>query len=326
MTDWKPHGPLGAGSAPLGNLATVVSEEDATACLAAAWDAGIRHYDTAPHYGAGLAEHRLGHALRARPRDAFTLSTKVGRLLHAIPEAPAMSEKFAHALPFRRTFDYSAAGAVRSLEDSHQRTGLSRFDIVYIHDCAEDTHGAAWKERFSEAMAGAAPVLTTMRERGEIRGWGLGVNRVEAALACLEAARPDTFLIAGRYTLLDHTALGELFPACANRGVKVVLGGPYNSGLLAGGTTFNYQAAPPELVARAEAIRAICARHGADIKAAALQFCAAHPVVAAIIPGPRTAAEVRENASLMRAAIPGALWAELRSAGLLPETAPTPRV
>jgi D-threo-aldose 1-dehydrogenase len=325
MTGYSPHGPLGAGSAPLGNLGTVVPEEDAVACLAAAWDAGIRHYDTAPHYGAGLAEHRLGHALRGQPREAYTLSTKVGRLLSAAPEMRAMSQGFAHALPFRRTFDYTAAGTVRSLEDSQQRMGLNRFDIVYIHDCAEDWHGPAWKERFSEAMTGAAAVLSAMRERGEIRAWGMGLNLVEPALACLEAARPDIFLIAGRYTLLDHTALGQLFPACAARGVKVVLGGPYNSGLLAGGTTFNYEPAKAEVIARADAIRAVCQRHGADIKAAALQFCAAHPVVAAVIPGPRTAAEVQQNAALMRAEIPGALWTELRGAGLLPENAPTPQ-
>jgi len=325
MTGYTPHGPLGAGSAPLGNLGTVVPEEDAAACLAAAWDAGIRHYDTAPHYGAGLAEHRLGHALRGRPRDAYTLSTKVGRLLSAAPEMREMSQGFAHALPFRRTFDYTAAGTVRSLEDSQQRTGLNRFDIVYIHDCAEDWHGPAWKERFAEAITGAAEVLSAMRERGEIRAWGMGLNLVEPALACLEAARPDIFLIAGRYTLLDHTALGQLFPACAAKGVKVVLGGPYNSGLLAGGTTFNYEPAKADMIARAEAIRAVCQRHGTDIKAAALQFCAAHPVVAAVIPGPRTAAEVRQNAALIRADIPGALWAELRGAGLLPENAPTPQ-
>ncbi len=173
-------------------------------------------------------------------------------------------------------------------------------------------------------MAGAAQVLTAMRDRGEIHAWGMGLNLVEPALACLEAARPDIFLIAGRYTLLDHTALERLFTACAAKAVRVVLGGPYNSGLLAGGTTFNYEPAKADMVARANAIRAICERHGTDIKAAALQFCAAHPVVAAVIPGPRTAAEVQQNAALMQAEIPGALWAELRRAGLLPESAPTP--
>ena len=258
MTGWQPdgqlHGGLGAGGAPLGNLATVVSEQDATACLAAAWDAGIRHYDTAPHYGAGLAEHRLGRALRARPRDSYTLSTKVGRLLHAVPDVREMSQGFVHALPFSRTFDYTAAGTVRSIEDSHQRTGLDRFDIVYIHDCSEDWHGAAWKVRFSEAMTGAVQILTAMRQRGEIRAWGMGLNLVEPALACLEVARPDVFLIAGRYTLLDHTALARLFPACADRGVKVVLGGPYNSGLLAGGMTFNYETASRAMMARTGAL------------------------------------------------------------------------
>ena len=218
MTGYTPPGPLGLGTAPLGNLGTVVPEESAVACLQAAWDAGIRHYDTAPHYGAGLAEHRLGNALRSRPRDAYTLSTKVGRLLHAAGDREPMNQGFLHALPFRRTFDYTAAGTIRSLEDSHQRMGLSRFDIVYIHDCSEDWHGAAWKERFAEAMAGAAQVLSAMRDRGEIRAWGMGLNLVEPALACLEAAKPDLFLIAGRYTLLDHTALGAAVPRLPRQG------------------------------------------------------------------------------------------------------------
>lgn len=324
MTGYIPHGPLGMGTAPLGNLITEVAQADASACLRAAWTAGVRHFDTAPHYGAGLAEHRLGDMLRGRARDEYTLSTKVGRLLHAADGVPALSENFRNALPFMRSIDYSAAGTIRSLEDSQQRMGLTRFDIVYIHDCSEDWHGPAWRERFAEAMAGAALVLDAMRDRGDIRAWGMGLNMVEPALACLEAARPDIFLIAGRYTLIDHTALGGLFPACAARGVKVVLGGPYNSGLLAGGTTFNYAPAEAAVVARAQAVGAVCARHGVDIRAAALQFCAAHPVVAAVIPGPRTATEVEQNAALMAAEIPGALWADLRAAGLLPDAAPTP--
>src|SRR3981189_517183 len=203
MTDYTPHGPLGVGSAPLGNLGTVVPEESAVACLQAAWNAGIRHYDTAPHYGAGLAEHRLGNRLRSRPRDSFTLSTKVGRLLQAAEDRRPMNQGFLHALPFRRTFDYTAPATFRAREGRRQRTGLSRFDIVYIHDCSEDWHGAAWKDRFAEAMSGAAQVLSAMRERGEIGAWDMGLNLVEPALACLEAARPDVFLIAGRYSLLD---------------------------------------------------------------------------------------------------------------------------
>ncbi len=324
MSAYVPHGPLGMGTAPMGNLITEVSDDDAIAAVAAGWDAGVRHFDTAPHYGAGLAEHRLGRFLRGQARDGFTLSTKIGRILHADAGVPALNENFLNALPFRRSIDYSAAGTVRSLEDSQQRMGLTRFDVVYIHDCSEDWHGPAWRERFAEAMAGAAKELSAMRARGEIRGWGMGLNMVEPALACLEAADPDIFLIAGRYTLIDHTALAKLFPACAAKGAKVVIGGPYNSGLLAGGTTFNYEPARADTVAKAQAVRAVCERHGVDVRAAALQFCAAHPVVAAVIPGPRGAAEAAQNAALMAAAIPGQLWRDLRSAGLLPEDAPTP--
>jgi D-threo-aldose 1-dehydrogenase len=324
MPDYRPHGPLGMGTAPMGNLITEVPDADAIASAEAAWQAGVRHFDTAPHYGAGLSEHRLGRVLRTKRRDDYTLSTKIGRVLHADESVPALNENFLNALPFRRSIDYSAPGTVRSLEDSQQRMGLTRFDIVYIHDCSEDWHGPAWRDRFAEAMAGAAKELSAQRKRGEIKAWGMGLNMVEPALACLEAADPDIFLIAGRYTLIDHTALAKLFPACAAKGVKVVLGGPYNSGLLAGGTTFNYEPAQADTVAKAQAVRAICDRHGVDIRAAALQFCAAHPVVAAVIPGPRSATEAAQNASLMQAPIPGQLWRDLRQASLLPEEAPTP--
>lgn len=324
MPDYRPHGPLGMGTAPMGNLITEVPDTDAIASAEAAWQAGVRHFDTAPHYGAGLAEHRLGRVLRAKRRDDYTLSTKIGRILHADETVPALNENFLNALPFRRSIDYSAPGTVRSLEDSQQRMGLTRFDIVYIHDCSEDWHGPAWRDRFAEAMAGAAKELSAQRRQGRIKAWGMGLNMVEPALACLEAADPDIFLIAGRYTLIDHTALAKLFPACAAKGVKVVIGGPYNSGLLAGGTTFNYEPAQADTVAKAQAVRAICDRHEVDIRAAALQFCAAHPVVAAVIPGPRSATESAQNAALMQAPIPGQLWRDLRKAGLLPEEAPTP--
>ena len=317
-------GPLGMGGAPLGNLFARIPEDVATATVQAGWDAGIRHFDTAPHYGAGLSELRLGAILRQQNRDDYTISSKIGRRLVPASGVPDPDENFYGALPFRRIVDYSAGGTVRSIEDSLARMGLNRLDIVYIHDVSEDWHGPAWTVRFREAMAGAAKVLTAMRARGEIRAWGLGVNRVEPCLAALEQSDPDVFLVAGRYTLLDHTALENLFPACAKRGVKIVLGGPYNSGLLAGGTTFNYETAPPELAARAQAIDAVCARHGVNLKAAALQFCAAHPVVATVIPGARTPAEVTENAAMMAAPIPGALWAELKRGNLLPAEVPTP--
>jgi D-threo-aldose 1-dehydrogenase len=324
MSRYIPPGPLGMGGAPLGNLFDRIPEQVAAATVEAAWAAGIRHYDTAPHYGVGLSEHRMGAVLRQKPRAKFAISTKVGRVLEAADDVPERDEGFIGALPFRRQIDYSAAGTHRSIEDSLQRLGLSRIDIVYIHDVSEDWHGPAWKYRFAEAMAGAAKALTEMRRLGMIQAWGLGVNMVEPCLAALDAADPDLFLVAGRYTLLDHTALGQLFPACAARGVRVVLGGPYNSGLLAGGTTYNYETAPTDLAARARVIGEVCARHGVDLKAVALQFCAAHPVVAAVIPGARKPEEVRENAAMMGAPIPGALWSELKQQGLIPAEAPTP--
>ena len=319
-----PHGPLGMGGAPLGNLLTAIPETEALAAVHAAWEAGIRHFDTAPHYGAGLSEHRMGGVLRQYPRAEYTLSTKIGRMLDPVPQVPEFDDNFQQGLSFRRRLDYSHDGCLRSIEDSLQRLGLSRIDIVYVHDCAPDWLGESWIEHFEVAMTGAAVALTRLREQGVIGGWGFGVNVVEPCLRALQRADPNIFLVAGRYTLLDHAALGELLPLCEARGAKVVIGGPYNSGLLAGGETFNYERAPPEIVARAKRLSSVCARHGVDLKAAALQFCVAHPAVAAVIPGARSAAEVLENAAMMQAEIPKALWAELKAEGLLPDTAPTP--
>lgn len=318
-------GPLGCGGAPLGNLFEPVSEETARATLVAAWDHGVRLFDTAPFYGLGLSERRFGEALRTRPRGDFVLSTKVGRLLTPDSNAAAARDGFVQGLPFRADFDYSYHGTRRSIEDSLHRLGLARIDVVYIHDVGEDTHGDGWREAFAAAMHGAVTALREMRADGTIAAWGLGVNRIEPCLMALERSDPDVFLIAGRYTLLDTAALDDLLPRCAGRGVQVVVGGPYNSGLLAGGATFDYAAAPPALAARAEAIGAICQRHGVDLKAAALQFCAAGPAVASVIPGARTPLEVEENVRLMAAPIPAALWDELRREHLIPEHAPTPR-
>jgi D-threo-aldose 1-dehydrogenase len=322
--DFIPHGPLGMGGAPLGNHQAVIADDVALATVRAAWDSGIRHFDTAPHYGAGLSEHRMGDVLRHYPRREFTLSTKVGRLLVPDENTPAVADQFHDALPFRRVLDYSHDGALRSIEDSLQRIGTTRIDIVYIHDCGPDWLGDAWPEQFEIAMNGAARALTRMREEGVIGAWGFGLNVVEPCILALERADPNMFLVAGRYTLLDHTALGKLLPLCEQRGAHVVLGGPYNSGLLAGGDTFNYEKAPAELVDRTRRIAEICARHGVDLKAAALQFCAAHPAVAAVIPGARTPDEVTQNVAMMAQPIPAALWAELRATGLLPPEAPVP--
>ena len=322
-----PHGPLGLGGAPLGNLAGTIDEAGAQATIDTAWDAGIRHFDTAPHYGAGLSEHRMGAGLRGRKRDAYTLSTKVGRMLVPAPKGVGQwEENFEYGLEFTRKLDYSYDGAMRSIEDSLNRLGLARIDIAYIHDVGVDTLGDAWTGYFAEAMGGAAKALSKLRDEGVIRAWGLGVNVVEPCLRALRESDPNMFLLAGRYTLLDHAGLPELLPECEARGVHVVIGGPYNSGLLAGGDTFNYARAAPDLVEKTRAIAAVCARYGVDLKAAALQFCAAHPAVAAVIPGARNAAEAEQNAAMMELPIPLDLWAELKRLELLPEEAPVPEL
>lgn len=320
---FSPPGPLGFGGAPLGNMFAVVDEETAEAALRAAWDSGVRLFDTAPHYGSGLSEHRFGRVLRTLPRGEFVLSTKVGRLFTPDPKAP-QNPPFVDGLPFRPRYDYSYDGTMRSIEDSCQRLGLARIDIAYIHDLAADHHGDAWEEHFRTAMSGAAKALIRLRDEGTIRGWGLGVNLTEPCERALQESDPDVFLLAGRYSLLNQPALERLFPACEERDVHVVVG-PYNSGLLAGGRNFEYQEAPREMIEKRDRIAATCERHGVDIRAAALQFCAAHPVVAAIIPGAKHADRVRENARLMAAEIPAALWDDLKGDGILPADAPTPK-
>jgi D-threo-aldose 1-dehydrogenase len=323
MTHFAPPGPLGFGGAPLGNMFDVVDEDTAEAALTAAWDSGVRYFDTAPHYGSGLSEHRFGSVLRRYPREAFVLSTKVGRLLRPDSSRPE-NAPFVDSLPFRVESDYSYDATMRSIEDSLQRLGLAQIDIAFVHDLAADYLGDAWEEQFEIARTGAFRALTALRDQGVIKGWGLGVNLTEPCIRAMEQADPDVFLLAGRYSLLNQPALDRMFPMCAERGVNVVVGGPYNSGLLAGGRTFEYQDAPPEMIAKRDRIAAICVAHGADIRAAALQFCAAHPVVAAIIPGAKRREKVIENARLMVATVAPAVWEELKSEGLIPADAPTP--
>lgn len=321
---FAPPGPLGFGGAPLGNMFAAVDEATAEATLVAAWDAGIRTYDTAPHYGAGLSEHRFGTVLRRFPRDAFVLSTKVGRVLKPDPAVLSGPPPFDAGLPFRAEYDYSADGTLRSIEDSLQRLGLARIDVVYVHDIAEDAHGPGWREPFARAMRGAGQALIRLREEGVIRAWGLGVNRVEACEAALEQSDPDVFLLAGRYTLLDHSALPTLFPRCAARDVRVVVGGPFNSGMLAGGAHFDYVPASAVLLDRRARLQSVCEAHGVDLRAAALQFCAAHPVVCAVIPGAKNPAKVSQNAVLMSQRIPPGFWRTLKDGHLIPAAAPVP--
>lgn len=323
-THFAPPGPLGFGGGPLGNLFEKVSDRDSEATLMTAWDAGIRYFDTAPAYGPGISEHRFGHTLRAYPRDSFVLSTKVGQLLRADATKGGKLGPFVAGLPFRLEYDYSADGVRRSIEDSLQRLGMARIDIAFIHDCAEDVHGDHWLEVFHTAMTGAAVALTRLREEGVIRAWGLGVNRVQPCVMALEQADPDVFLLAGRYSLLNQSALDGFFPRCAQRGAHVVVGAPYNSGIIAGGKNYEYQDAPPDKVAMRDRLAAIAHRHDVDLRAAALQFCAAHPVVASVIPGTKNPERVRQNMALMQQTIPPAFWQELKREGVLPENAPAP--
>jgi D-threo-aldose 1-dehydrogenase len=310
---------LGLGTAPLGNLFTPVPEPDADATVRAALDAGLTYLDTAPHYGVGLAERRLGRVLAARPRDSFVLSTKVGRLLRPLdPDETADPEGFVAAPPGKRVWDLSPDGVRRSLEESLGRLGLDRVDVVFLHD--PDDH-----ER--QAYAQAIPALIELRAQGVVRAVGAGMNQAEMLTRFVRDLDVDVVLVAGRWTLLDQRALEELLPACAERGVAVVVGGVFNSGLLADprpGATFDYAPAPPELVQRAARLAAVCARHGVPLRAAALAFAAGHPAVASVLVGARTAAEVTDAVAMHAVEVPGELWQELVASGLLPEHVPTP--
>ncbi|MET7511218.1 aldo/keto reductase [Streptomyces albidoflavus] len=326
-------GRLGFGTAPLGNMFRAIPDDEAQATLQAAWDQGVRYYDTAPFYGAGLAELRLGELLSRQPRDSYVLSTKVGRVVLDETEDPAareLGEKgglFAHGRPNRMVDDYSADATLRSVEDSLKRLGTDRLDIVWVHDIAQDFHGDQWLHHFETARTGAFRVLSKLRDEGVIGAWGLGVNRTEPIELTLDLdePRPDGFLLAGRYTLLDHDrALQRLLPTAAGQGVDMVVGGPYSSGVLAGGTHFEYQDAPPEIVERVRRIRELAGRHGISVKAAALQFSLAHPASAAVIPGATRPSRIAEDVAALQEEVPAAFWADLRAGGLVSAAAPLP--
>jgi D-threo-aldose 1-dehydrogenase len=323
---YQPITRLGMGGTGLGDMYHRTGEEAGQATVDAAWEAGIRYFDTAPHYGAGLSEHRFGVALRNRPRNEYTLSSKVGRIL--VPsEAPEIADPFVGGLPFRRITDYSADGARRSVEDSLQRMALSHLDIVYVHDLSPDRFSQAEYEHYYAIAAGkggAFEGLVKLREEGVIKGWGLGVNTVDPCLRALRDSDPDIFLLAGRYTLMETTPLEQLFSLCAERGAHVVLGGPYNSGFLAGGPNYDYAPAGEDKIAQRERLRQVAARHGVDLAAAALQFGAAHPVVAATIPGASSPEHLKRNAALMEVKVPKAFWDELKAEQLLAQEAPVP--
>ncbi|MGV9289060.1 aldo/keto reductase [Streptomyces sp. NPDC003719] len=325
-------GRLGFGTAPLGNMFRAIPDEDARATVEAAWDQGIRYYDTAPFYGAGLAEERLGQVLSARPRDSYVLSTKVGRVIldEHETDVPDYGEKgglFEHGNPNKVLHEWTADATERSIEGSLERLGVDRLDVVWVHDIAQDFHGDAWVQKFEEARTGAFRVLTRLRDEGVIKAWGLGVNKtepIEMTLA-LDEPKPDGFLLAGRYTLLDHAhALQRLLPLALEQNVDMVVGGPYSSGILAGGTNFEYQQAPPEIIEKVKRLTALTDQHAISIKAAALQFSLAHPAAAAVIPGASRPSRIAEDSAALNEAIPAAFWTDLRATGLVSPATPLP--
>lgn len=304
---------LGLGCAQLGNLYREMSDDTAAAIVTAAWDAGVRYFDTAPHYGLGLSEQRLGKALAGRPRDEFVLSTKVGRLLEPNAEYAGERDTEGFDVPATsvRRRDYSRDGVLRSLESSLDRLGVDRIDLAFVHD--PENHVA-------EALAGALPTLIELRDQGVLGGVGLGMNFADVLSHFIRESDVDTVMIAGRYTLLEQPALDELLPLCESRGVRVMAAGVFNSGILATpapGATYNYKTAPPELVARAQRIADVCARFGVDLPTAAIAFPARHPAVEAVVVGASSVGQIEVNAARAATEVPPELWDTLVTEGLL---------
>ncbi len=316
---------LGLGTATMGGSRIPITRQEGEEMVRAAWDAGVRYVDTAPFYGVGAAERRVGAALRAMPRDAWVLSTKVGRLLRPAGGTGTTSDGRIKPLPFEVEYDYSYDGIMRSMQDSFQRLGLAKIDILLVHDIGEYQHGPELHPQHMKVLRESGyRALEELRRTGTIGAIGIGVNEKAVLIEAMGFGDWDVFLLAGRYTLLEQAPLDDLLPMCLARGTSIVVGGPLNSGILAGRDTWNYAAAPAEIVARVNAIRAVCDSHAVPLAAAALQFPLAHPAVAAIIPGPRSAAEFVANLPLLRQKIPAALWSDLRQEGLLHPEAPTP--
>ena len=318
---------LGFGSAPLGNFLQAYTEDECDLTVGRAWHGGLRYFDTAPLYGLGLSENRIGRVLTRFNRADYLISTKVGRLLEPCAPADSNAGIFVNTPPLRYVYDYSYDGVLRSFDASLKRTGLERFDILFVHDVDGPNHGGreGSEARIQELMSsGGWRALDELRSGGAVAAIGAGVNEWQPCARLLELADPDLFLLAGRYTLLEQEPLDALFPQCAKRGVGIVLGGPYNSGVLAGKTTFNYGAIPADVASRVRALDAICRDHGVELRQAALQFVAAHPLVVSVIPGAVSPAEVDSNVALLQRPIPIALWSELNHRGLLHRDAPVP--
>ena len=327
------NGPLGFGAAPLGNMFRNIPDEEASATVDAAWNLGTRYFDTAPLYGAGLSEIRLGKELSKRKRSEYILSTKVGRLvLDEVEDASSrdLGEKgdiFKYGRSNKVVNDYTADGTKKSIDDSLKRINVDHIDFVWVHDIAQDFYGDGWLGMFDIARKGAFVALSQLRDQGVIKGWGLGVNKVQPIelLLDLSEVKPDASLLAGRYSLLDHElALQRLMPAAAAEGVDIVIGGPYSSGVLAGGNHFEYAPASKEILAKVDKIKALCAKYGIPIKAAALQFSLAHPASAAVIPGASKPSRIQEDHDALKAKIPDDFWRDMRTQNLVAPNAPLP--
>ncbi|WP_277809899.1 aldo/keto reductase [Chromohalobacter canadensis] len=322
---FPPEHKFGVGGTQLGNIFEVTPDDEAENMLEACWENGVRYFDTSPFYGMGLSERRLGHFLNDKPPQDYLLSTKMGRLLK--PDASVDSQgNWKGDLNFSYHFDYTAAGTRRSVEDSLQRLGVPKLDIVYIHDLTPGMLGDDWRESLEVARKGAMPELSRMREEGIIGHWGMGVNNIETCLAAMEASDPDVMLQATKYNLMDHEdALNRLFPKCRKNDVSVIVGAPLGAGFLAGVNRWLYSGGIPDgYWEKRDRIARIAHRHGIDLRTVALQFTAAPDVVAATIPGARNAQQARENRASMTAKIPAELWQELKSEGLIAQDAPTP--
>ncbi|MBV7484387.1 aldo/keto reductase [Bordetella sp. BOR01] len=316
---------LGFGLASIGGLLGATSEQDSSASIERAWDLGIRHFDTAPQYGSGLAEHRLGHALRDKPRADWLLSTKVGRVLRPRRLGNPPSTLWENPLPFEVEFDYSYDATMRSLEDSMQRLGTDVIDLVLIHDVSVKWQGTQVGRRFKEAMSGAHKALDQLRASGFIQAFGIGLNDTLTATQFVEEGDLDFVMIAGKYTLLDASANETLIPACEKKSVGIMMAGPFNSGILATGSQsaayFQQAQAKQDVIEKVKRLELICANHDIPVQAAALQFPLAHPMVLSVVTGFRTAHQVDQAERWLRTEIPDAFWAELSAAALDPAEA-----
>lgn len=320
--------PFGFGTAPIGNIFREIDEATSDAMIQEAWAQGVRYFDTAPMYGHGLSELRAGHSLRWKNRDDFVLSSKVGRILKPARKADIDYAPWTNAGRFTMHFDYSYDGTMRSFEDSLQRLNIERMDICFIHDIDVFTRGADQPEVFKQAMDGAWKALSDLRDQGVVKAIGVGVNEWEVCHAALQQRDFDCFLLAGRYTLLEQDALNEFLPLCEERGAAVVVGGGFNSGILATGAKegakYNYAPAPDDIMTKVRRIEAVCAEHDVPLPAAALQFVVAHPAVPTFMAGTRTVEQLQQNLHWFSHPIPDQFWTDLKAKGLLREDAPTP--